>query len=454
VIKENKIVGAVLFGETIDSHKVLDYIQKETDISEIMNASIFKTGESKESVLANYAPEDVICGCNGVSKQMITDAIVAGSCTLDEVKACTKAGKSCGGCIGVVNAILEETLGDEFKESSNKTPICSCTNLSKEELVEAIKEKGLMLSKEIRMVLDWKNEDGCSKCRPALNYYLGMLYPIDHVDEKESRFVNERLHANIQKDGTYGVMPRMYGGVTNPNDLKKIAEVAEKYNVPLIKVTGAQRLNLLGVKKDDLPKIWEELDMPSGYAYGKSLRMVKTCVGKDFCRFGTVDSIGLGIKLEKALEGIQTPHKLKMSVSACPRNCAEAGIKDIGIVGLDGVWEIYVGGNAGVDLRAGDLLYRVKAEEEMIDIIFAFLQFYREDARYLERTSHWIERVGLDKIKNVLDDVDKRKELKERLEIALSTHEDPWKKIVEDEKTRKELFETVVITSGGENVGN
>jgi len=254
------------------------------------------------------------------------------------------------------------------------------------------------------------------------------------------------MHANIQKDGTYSVVPRMYGGVTNAQDLRRIADVVDKYEIPLVKLTGGQRIDLLGVKKEDLPKVWTDLDMPSGSAYGKSLRTVKTCVGEQFCRFGTQDSIGLGIDLEKKFEGLQTPHKVKMAVSACPRSCAESGFKDIGFIGIDGGWELYVGGNGGTHVRGGDLLYKVKTSEEAMEITGAYLQYYRETANYLERTSAWIERVGLTHVRTVLDDKEKRQELNNRMDDALSVIKDPWKTITEDEQVRKELFESVVMS--------
>ena len=281
-------------------------------------------------------------------------------------------------------------------------------------------------------VLEWNNAEGCSKCRPALNYYLGMVWPEEHEDELESRFVNERNHANIQKDGTFSVVPRIYGGVTTPEDLKKIAEVAGKYNVPLVKITGGQRIDLLGVKKEDLPNVWKELDMPSGYAYGKSLRTVKTCVGNTFCRFGTQDSIKMGIDMEKKFERLNTPHKVKLAVSGCPRNCAEATIKDLGVVAIDGGWEIYVGGNGGTKLRAADLLVKVKTEEEVLEWTGAYLQYYRETAHYLERTSEWINRVGLEHVKAALAEQEERIALVDRIDKTLGLQQDPWKQIIEN----------------------
>ncbi|MDQ0226653.1 nitrite reductase large subunit NirB [Metabacillus niabensis] len=446
VLNGNKIVGAVLFGDSKEGNRLFSMIKKGADISDTEKITILQPigEEAGTSLVAAMSADEIICGCNGVSKGAIVQAIQEKGCTsVDEIKACTSASRSCGGCKPLVADVLQLTLGSEFDASAQKEAICGCTSLSRDEIVEGIKEKGLTHVREVMNVLGWETEEGCSKCRPALNYYLGMIHPKEYEDERESRFVNERMHANIQKDGTYSVVPRMYGGVTNAKDLRRIADVVEKYDIPLVKVTGGQRIDLLGVKKDDLPKVWEDLDMPSGFAYGKSLRTVKTCVGEQFCRFGTQDSIGLGIELEKKFEGLQTPHKVKMAVSACPRSCAESGFKDIGFIGIDGGWEIYVGGNGGTHVRSGDLLYKVKTDEEAMEITGAYLQYYRETANYLERTSAWIERVGLAHVQSVLDDKNMRKELNERMDEALSVYKDPWKEIIENEKTTKQLFQTV-----------
>ena len=331
---------------------------------------------------------------------------------------------------------------------TQKNPFADVQLYPRDEVIEEIKDKGLSHTREVMHVLGWESEEGCSKCRPALNYYLGMLNPLEYKDEKESRYVNERLRANIQKDGTYGVVPRMYGGVTNSKDLRKIADVADKYDVKLIKVTGGQRIDLLGVKKEDLPSIWAELDMPSGAAYSKGLRTVKTCVGADFCRFGTSDSIGLGTKMEKKFEGMNAPHKVKMSVSACPRNCAEGGIKDVGVIGLDGEYEIYVGGNAGTHMRQADLLAKVKTEEEVIEMTAAFLQYYRETANYLDRTSVWVERLGIEHIQTYLSDEKTFKELNQRMDESLSIVQDGWKEVLENETMVRDLYQNVNIPAG------
>lgn len=448
VIRDGKIVGAVLFGDTSEGRKLMDMINKNENISNSFQLSFFQStaNSSNKSMVAAMADTDVVCGCNGVTKGTICKAIVEhGLKTVEEVRDCTNASRSCGGCKGLVAELLEYTLGEEFDKYAMKETICGCTTLSREEVIDEIKAKNLKYVKEVMNVLGWKNEEGCSKCRPALNYYLSMLYPSEYVDEVESRFVNERLHANIQADGTYSVVPRMYGGITTAEQLRKIADVAEKYNVPMIKLTGGQRIDLLGVKKEDLPRIWAELDMPSGYAYAKALRTVKTCVGKQFCRFGTQDSTKLGIDMEKKFERLNTPHKVKMAVSACPRNCAESGIKDVGIVGVDGGWEIYVGGNGGTHLRAGDLLCTVRTEEEVIEMTGAFLQYYRESANYLERTSKWVERVGLEHIREVIFDQETRRQLLDRLEEALAATKDPWKEIVENKEMQEKLFTSLQV---------
>ncbi|MBM7553366.1 nitrite reductase large subunit NirB [Thalassobacillus pellis] len=443
LIDDGKISGAVLFGDTKDGNRLLSLINKGAGIEEYLDGKQSKVTGS--GPISEMPSDEIICGCNGVSKGTIIEAIQSQDLkTVEQVKGCTSASRSCGGCSSLVSDILEHTLGDEYHHNQQES-ICSCTPHTRDEVIEEIKHKGLTHTKEVMNVLGWKSEEGCSKCKPALNYYLGMLNPTEYQDEKESRFVNERLHANIQKDGTYSVVPRMYGGVTNAEELRKVANIADKCQVKLIKVTGGQRLDLLGVKKEDLPNIWSELDMPSGSAYAKGLRTVKTCVGADFCRFGTQDSIGLGVKMEKKFEGLNTPHKVKMSVSACPRNCAEGSVKDVGVVGLDGEFEIYVGGNGGTHMRKAELLAKVKTEQEVMETTAAFLQHYRENASYLERTSAWVERVGIEHVKEVLSDKNTFINLVQRMDEALSIVQEPWKEALEDGRLLRDLYQNVKV---------
>ncbi|WP_310177490.1 nitrite reductase large subunit NirB [Neobacillus niacini] len=452
LIRNQCIVGVVLYGDTKDSTKLFRMLTKKEEISGMTNINLLQSESDAggDDNIADMPNDEMVCGCNGVTKGEIVESIKnQGLTTLEQVSHCTNAGRSCGRCKPVVSQILAHTLGDQFDTAAaQKTSLCSCTNLSREEIVAEIKMKGLTSIKEVMNVLEWRNEEGCSKCRPALNYFLGMIYMDSYKDDRDSRLVNEKMHANIQKDGTYSVVPRMYGGVTTAKDLKKISEVAEKYNVPLVKLTGGQRIGLFGVKKEDLPSIWEELDMPSGYAYGKTLRTVKTCVGAQFCRYGTQDSMALGIDLEKKFERLDTPHKVKMGVSACPRNCSEAGIKDIGFVGVDGGWEIYVAGNGGVDLRPGDLLCTVKTKEQVIEMTGAYLQYYRETANYLERTSKWIDRVGLAHVREVLANEETRKALNARMDQTLTKYAEPWQEAINNEEIQNKYYARLTIKAG------
>jgi len=279
----------------------------------------------------------------------------------------------------------------------------------------------------VQRYLAWRSPDGCASCRPALNYYLLSTWPKEARDDPQSRFINERSHANIQKDGTYSVIPRMWGGETTAGELRRIADVVDKYRIPTVKVTGGQRIDLLGVKKEDLPGVWRDIGMPSGHAYAKALRTVKTCVGSEWCRFGTQDSTQMGKDLERALWRMYAPHKVKLAVSGCPRNCAESGIKDVGVIGVDSGWEIYVAGNGGIKTEVAQFLCKVKTSAEVLEHAGAFLQLYREEGWYLERTVHYVGRVGLDHVKRrVLDDAQNRRALWDRLQYALDGEPDPW----------------------------
>ncbi len=452
VIQDNKIIGSVLYGDTADGAWYFQMLRDGKPIHEIRDHLMFgqdslgNTGHQGQDKAAAMTDEMEVCGCNGVCKGTIVKAIQAdGLFTLDDVKKKTKAGSSCGSCTGLVEQILASTLGGGYAPPSTAKSICACTDHSHEEVREMVRKHKYLTIPDAMKGMEWKTPNGCATCRPALNYYLISTWPHEATDDPQSRFINERVHANIQKDGTYSVIPRMYGGVTNPDQLRKIADVADKYKVPMVKLTGGQRIDLLGIKKEDLTKVWADLDMPSGYAYGKSIRTVKTCVGSEFCRFGTQNSTQLGIDIEKAFDHMWAPHKVKFAVSACPRNCAESGIKDVGIIGVDSGWEIYVGGNGGIKTEAGQFLCKVKTAEEVLECSGAFIQIYREEARYLDRTVHWIERVGLAYVKRrVLEDTEGRKAAFERLLYALQGAVDPWAERVAKRNEHKE-FETIAI---------
>lgn len=439
VIKDNRIHGAVMYGDTMDGTWYFQLLRDGTDISGFRDRLLFgqahlgDSGHGADNRVAAMSDSTEICGCNGVCKGDIVKAITNKKLfTLEDVRSHTKASSSCGSCTGLVEALLAHTMGGDYSQTLSKKSLCPCTVHTHDEIRATIRENDLKTVRAVQNFLEWKNADGCPKCRPALNYYLLCQWPGDYIDDNQSRFINERVHANIQKDGTYSVIPRMWGGETTPSELKAIAEIAEKYKVPTVHVTGGQRIDLLGVKKEDLPGVWGELSKAgfvSGHAYGKAIRTVKTCVGKTWCRFGTQDSTQMGIDLEKLTWGAWTPHKYKMAVSGCPRNCAEATIKDFGVVCVDSGYELHIGGNGGVKVRATDFLCHVKTEEEVKEYAAAFLQFYREEAHYLERTAPWVERVGLALIKEkVVEDADSRKQLAERFYYAQQFAQiDPWK---------------------------
>jgi nitrite reductase (NADH) large subunit len=438
VVRDDRLVGAVLYGDTADGAWYLDLLRKGEDIAGIREALIFgqafATGGSladPSAAVAALAADSEICGCNGVSKGKVVASINAGARSLDAVRSTCKASASCGSCTGLVETLLALTLGGEV-QSGPKT-VCKCTRFSHDDVRRLILEKQLRAIPQLMQELHWSTPDGCASCRPALNYYLLCAWPGEYKDDQQSRFVNERMHANIQKDGTYSVVPRMWGGITSPKELRTIADVVEKFNAPLVKVTGGQRLDIFGIKKEDLPAVWADLNaagMVSGHAYGKSLRTVKTCVGSEWCRFGTQDSTGLGVKIERMTWGSWMPHKFKIAVSGCPRNCAEATIKDFGVICVDSGYELHVGGNGGIKVRVTDLLCKVATEDEAMDVCAAFVQLYREQAHYLERTAPWIERVGLDHVKAaLLDDPDAIGVLARRFRHSQTyMQDDPWAK--------------------------
>jgi len=375
--------------------------------------------------VAAMPDSDIICGCNGVSKGDIVQAIHAHDITtLAGLKERTRASTSCGTCTGLCEKLLRAVTPD-FQEET-RTTLCSCVPFSYEQLRDMIRGQKLKSVEEVLNI--YGNRKGCEVCKPALSYLLDMVWCGDHEEDRSARFINDRVHANIQKDGTFSVVPRMRGGVTTPDELRRIADVADKYKVPMVKVTGSQRIDLLGIKKADLPQVWADLGMPSGQAYTKGVRMVKTCVGTEFCRFGVQDSTSAGIELERRLENLFTPHKFKMGVVGCPRNCAEATVKDLGLVGQDGSWQVVVGGAAGKSVRKADLLITVETTEQALEASDLFFQYYRENANYLERSYDFVERLGIEKIRKetvYAPEADKHK-LLDRLARSKALAKDAW----------------------------
>lgn len=434
VIKDDKLIGACMYGDTVDGAWYFKLLREGRKIGDIRDKLMFgesnigDTGHEGHSKAASMPDDAEVCGCNGVSKGTICKAIKEkGLFTIEEVKKHTKASASCGSCTGLVEQLLMFTAGGDYSKAPTKKAMCGCTDSSHDEVRRAIRDDHLLTIADVQRTLGWRTPNGCSSCRPALNYYLISTWPKEAIDDPQSRFINERSHANIQKDGTYSVVPRMWGGVTTADELRRIADAVDKYKIPTVKVTGGQRIDLLGVKKEDLVGVWRDIGMPSGHAYGKTLRTVKTCVGSEWCRFGTQDSTKMGQDLERALWRMYAPHKVKLAVSGCPRNCAESGIKDVGVIGVDSGWEIYVGGNGGIKTEVAHFFCKLKTAEEVLEYSGAFLQLYREEGWYLERTVHYISRVGLDYVKKkILDDAEGRRALWERLQFSLADEPDPW----------------------------
>lgn len=430
IIRDGRLKGIVMYGDTFDGPSLYSSLVDGEDITHRRHSLLFAESGGRGGAASpiELMPDDsIVCGCNGVTKKTIAEAIAnKGLFTKEDVKRETKAGSSCGGCLPTVERILEAVLGANY-EGRGKEGLCPCTKYTRDDVIKNIRERRLKTVSDVMETLGWESV-GCEECRPAINYYIGMIWPGEGADDPASRLINERAHANIQNDGTFSVVPRMPGGVVSAGELKRIAETAAKHSVPLIKLTGGQRIGLFGIKREDLKDVWRDLDMSSGYAYGKAVRTVKSCVGSAFCRYGTQDSLSLAIELEKRIEGLWAPAKLKLAVSGCPRNCAEYAVKDLGILSVTGGFEVYAGGSCGIELAKGELLATVKTPEEAIDIATAFIQMYREEADYGERTFKWVRRTGIRNIKKaVVEDKTNREKLIERLSSTLSTSTDPWK---------------------------
>ena len=434
VLKDDKLVGACLYGDTVDGSWYFKLLRDGRSVTDIRDKLMFgesnigDVGHEGHSKAATMPDDAEVCGCNGVNKGTICKAIRdKGLFTLDEVRKHTKASASCGSCTGLVEQILMFTAGGDYSATPKTKAMCACTDHGHQAVREAIVKHKLLTIASVHQFMDWKTPNGCASCRPALNYYVTSSWPKEAKDDPQSRFINERSHANIQKDGTYSVIPRMWGGETTSSELRRIADAVDKYKIPTVKVTGGQRIDLLGVKKEDLQAVWKDIGMPSGHAYAKALRTVKTCVGSEWCRMGTQDSTQMGKDLERAMWRMYAPHKVKFAVSGCPRNCAEAGIKDVGIIGVDSGWEMYVAGNGGIKTEIAHFFTKLKTPAEVLEYTGAFCELYRQEGWYLERTVHYVNRVGLDYVKKkILEDHEGRRALWERLQFALDGEPDPW----------------------------
>lgn len=426
IIRDGKVSAACLLGDLGPADDLMRLFQVGGDVPERRLELFFTANsEKKEASLADLPDSHQICDCNGVCKGTIVEAIKKGKCTVPAVGKATRAGTGCGSCKKLVKGLIEAVAGG-VKADPSESWYVAAVPMDKPTLVAAVKERGL---KSVSAVLRELGTGDDEKSRNGLASMLKSIWGTEYIDERDSRFVNDRVHANIQKDGTFSVIPRIYGGVTTADDLIKIGEVAKKYDVPMVKVTGGQRIDLLGIKKEDLPKVWADLGMPSGYAYTKALRTVKTCVGSEFCRYGTNDSTGLGIDLEKKFQGFEFPAKVKLGVSGCPRNCAESTVKDVGVIATEGgEWEISVGGAAGAHVRKSEVLCRVKTKEEALRVIGRFLIYYRDNAKWIERTYDFVPRIGLEKVRDIIvnDSLGICAQLDVEVEKTIAAYVDPW----------------------------
>lgn len=422
VVRDGTLVGAILMGDTRGHELLLDGVKNAREVADPLEL----LAEASQASPADLPDSAQICNCNGVCKGEIVRAIVDNDLgSTQEVVSTTRAGAGCGSCKPTVTELLRVVRGGQVEEA---TYLCPCRKQTREDLAAVAREQGCESVSELSAACGAGRD--CGACKPGLAYLISEVNSNQHREERHARFINDRVHGNIQKDGSFSVVPRMRGGVTTPAELRRIADVAEKFEVPCVKVTGGQRIDLLGIKKEDLPAVWEALDMPSGYAYAKSVRTVKTCVGQEFCRFGLGESMKAGIELEELIEGLYTPHKVKLAVSGCPRNCAESLIKDIGIVAIEGGWECYVGGGGAGTIKKGELLAKVETKDDVLRLAVIFLQYYRENGEYLERTMPFVERVGLETIQAAVLDEESGEPaaLLERFRIAKAACDpDPWK---------------------------
>ncbi len=443
VVRDGVAAGAVLLGDVRGAEALLAEISAAEPVADPL---------ARLAEAAALGPEDLpddaqVCNCNGVCKRELVAAVTERGCgTAREVMALTRAGTGCGSCRAAVSAIVAAVTGGRDEEPAY---LCACERQTREQLASAIRAHRFRSVSEVAAACRTGRE--CGACKPALAYLVSELNDNRHREERHARFINDRVHANIQRDGTFSVVPRIHGGVVTPEQLRRIADAAEKYEVGMVKITGGQRIDLLGVRKEDLPAIWSDLGMSSGFAYSKAVRTVKTCVGSDYCRYGLGDSIALGIEMERAWEGLHTPHKVKSGVSGCPRNCAEATVKDIGVVAVEGGWQVRVGGAAGATVREGDVLCTVQTRAQALRAATVFLQYYREHAEYKERTYDFVPRVGLEKLRAVVADERQSAALLERLRIAKAAARDPW--LERDAPYHPRQFSDLGMVEGPDEVG-
>jgi len=453
------LLGAVLIGDCSDYDTLLQYFLNEIELPENPENMILPAtdGAGAPALGASALPMTAtICSCHNVSKGDIFNAIDAGCCSVGDVKGETKAATGCGGCAALVKNVVDSEM--EARGLSVDKSICEHFPHTREELNHLIKVGEI---KTFDGLIEKHGKGfGCEICKPAVANMLASTWNDYILEEKHTGLqdTNDTFLANMQKDGTYSVVPRVPGGEITPEQLIAIGQVGQKYKL-YTKITGGQRIDLFGAKLNDLPIIWKELidaGLETGHAYGKSLRTVKSCVGSTWCRYGVKDSVGTAIDIENRYKGLRSPHKLKMAVSGCTRECAEAQSKDVGIIATENGWNLYLCGNGGMKPRHADLFATDLSTETLIKYIDRFLMFYVKTADRLQRTSVWMDNLegGLDYLKEVIieDSLGIAEELEAQMSLVVGTYQCEWKTTIEDEDKLKRFRQFVNSNEEDSNV--
>ncbi|EKU81591.1 nitrite reductase large subunit NirB [Massilia timonae] len=452
------LLGGVLVGEASAYGALLQTMLNRIELPEAPEYLILPdTGAARPAIGVDKLPATAqVCSCNDVSKGALCEAVAGGATTIGALKSCTSAGTACGGCVPLVTQVLNAELKKLGVAVNNH--LCEHFPYSRQELyhlvrVEGIKDFGELLARHGKGL-------GCDVCKPTAANILASVWNDFVLKPKHASLQdsNDYFLGNIQKDGTYSVVPRMPGGEVTADGLIAVGMVAKKYGL-YTKITGGQRVDLFGARVDQLPAIWEELiaaGFESGHAYGKSLRTVKSCVGSTWCRYGVGDSVGFAIALENRYKGLRAPHKIKFGVSGCTRECAEAQGKDVGLIATDKGWNLYVCGNGGMKPRHAELIASNLSEEEVVRLTDRFLMFYVRTAERLQRTSTWRENLegGLDYLKAVVvdDSLGIAQELEAQMQHVVDTYACEWKEAVTDPTVRRRFRHFVNSAQVDENV--
>jgi len=444
-----KLLGAVLVGDTSEYDTLLQYALNGIDLPNEPDALILPNNEGEKPTLGIDALPDTatICSCLNVTKADIINAIDAGDTDISTIKATTKASSGCGGCSALLKSVADHELAK--RGMTICTDICEHFAYSRTELFHIVQAEKIKTFEEL--VTRHGTGFGCEICKPAVGSILASIWndyilKPDHIALQDT---NDIYLGNMQKDGTYSVVPRVPGGEITPDKLITIGEVAKEYNL-YTKITGGQRIDLFGARVDQLPAIWEKLinaGLETGHAYGKSLRTVKSCVGSTWCRYGVQDSVGMAIKLEDRYKGLRSPHKIKFAVSGCTRECAEAQSKDIGIIATENGWNLYVSGNGGMKPRHGDLFATDLDDDTLVKYIDRYLMFYVRTAERLTRTSVWLENLegGLAYMQKVVidDHLGINAELEKQMQVVIDSYQCEWKTTIEDPQQLKRFRQFV-----------